>query len=202
MASKSRHGNTQHSEQHYVCHRELAVCSVLVMSIYVKLLCTMKFLTSDMHGACDCVSQTPRVHSIMHLSMVCPTYNTWGLMGDRRGIDISPIPGQGTNLCTIPLHILHKYLISPCHVQCVRGRYRYLRNSQRIFETYLERKCVYHLSGLGQFQLSTNPMGKTLMATPSPPLFSNMHPRYAKWGIPLIGTLATQNSLQGGRSFE
>ena len=50
VASKSRHDNTQHSEQHYVCHRELAVCSVLVMSIYVKLLCTMKFLTSDMHG--------------------------------------------------------------------------------------------------------------------------------------------------------
>ena len=90
VAWKSRHDNTQHSEQHYVCHRELAVCSVLVMSIYVKLLCTMKFLTSDMHGACDYVSQTPRVHSIMHLSMVCPTCNTWGLMGDSRGIDISP----------------------------------------------------------------------------------------------------------------
>ena len=26
----------QYGEQHYVCHRELAVCSVLVMSIYVK----------------------------------------------------------------------------------------------------------------------------------------------------------------------
>ena len=90
VASKSRYDNTQHSEQHYVCHCELAVCPVLAMSIYVKLLRRMKFLTSDMHGACDCVFQTPRVHSIMHLSMVCPAYNTWGLMGDRRGIDISP----------------------------------------------------------------------------------------------------------------
>ena len=37
---------------------------------------------------------------------------------------------------------------------------------------------------------------------PPPLLLSNMDPRYARWGIPLIGALATQNLLQGGRSFE
>ena len=72
----------------------------------------------------------------------------------------------------------HPLQPSPCQAQCVIGRYGYLQNSQRIFERHLERKYVYQLSGLGQFQLSTNPMGKTLMAN-SPP-----HPSFSPTWTP------------------
>ena len=44
------------------------------------------------------------------------------------------------------------------------------------------------MSGLGQCSLSTNHSGKIPKTNPS---FSNIWPRYARWGIPFLGALAS-----------
>ena len=52
---------------------------------------------------------------------ISSTYNTWGLMEDRRKLN-GTTPYLGHNLHTIP-HISYKYPISPSHTLCVARRY-------------------------------------------------------------------------------
>ena len=57
------------------CHRKHGVCSAAHRIRYAKLLCNnlqwsiMQFLTSNMHTAYGCASQTPQVHSISHVKL-------------------------------------------------------------------------------------------------------------------------------------
>ena len=127
----------------------------------------------------------------MPISVVCPTYNTWGLMGGRRGIDIIILMEQvlipGAQTCAPSLRMPYKHPISLSHAHCVTGRCGYLWNSQRVFQRQLtqqKRMCIPY-EWIGTI-LSTNRSGK--IPTPNLPL-SNIRPRYARWSIPLIGAL-------------
>ena len=60
-------------------------CSGLLGFIYIK-------AVLELHLAFNERKAKDAVHyyrQVMHLSVVCPTCNTWGTMGDRRGIDSS-----------------------------------------------------------------------------------------------------------------
>ena len=74
---------------------------------------------------------------LMHLSVVCPTLNTWGVTRVRRGPNGTSLHTWATILCMVLLHIPYKYPISPCCAQCVTGRYGNLRNSQTIFQRHV-----------------------------------------------------------------
>ena len=60
--------------------------------------------------------------------------------------------------------------------------------------TQRKRVCMqFELIGISW--LSTHPSGK--IATTNPPPFSNTHPRYTRWGIPLIDTLCPTTPYSG-----
>ena len=70
-------------------------------------------------------------------TVVCPTYNAWGLNRGRRGIEQAPIPGVQTCLPSPYISLPYIPETNPRHAQCVTGRYGYLWNSQRIFQRHL-----------------------------------------------------------------
>ena len=72
----------------------------------------------------------------MHLSVVCPISNYWGLMEELAYPNATSLHTWCTIMRTIPLHIPYKYPISPCCTQYVTGRYWYLWNAQRIFRHF------------------------------------------------------------------
>ena len=87
-----------------------------------------------------------------------------------------PIPGAQTYIssqCTF----LTNTPLSPCHAQCVTGRYGCSWNPQRLFQRHLTQQKRM-LSGLGQ---CTNPSEKILMVNLPP--FSNICPRYVRYTI-------------------
>jgi len=103
----------------------------------------------------------------MHLRVVCPTSNTWGsreIGGELTCPNGTRPHTWGTILCTIPLHIPYK---SP-HIS--------------LLQTVRDREIwMFGVIILTKYQ----PLGK--IPTANPPTFSNIYPRYASWGIPVIG---------------
>ena len=86
VALKSSPDDTKHSESHLV-HTTLATF------VYTKLPCSKatRFLTSDMHSAGGCASQTLRVHSTSHAKLA----PEWVLIQDPIQ-KIGPKVGVGT----------------------------------------------------------------------------------------------------------
>ena len=119
--------------------------NIIAIEIFTKV---FKSLTSQTNGApferlwarlleCRRLPNVTSEEPLMHLSVVCPTYHTWVLMGGVGGELTSNTTSShtwGTNLHTVPLHIPYKYPISPCCAKCVIG---YLWNSQKLFRRYL-----------------------------------------------------------------
>ena len=104
-------------------------------------------------------------------------------LGLGGGIDMSwwtSLHNWGTILCTIPLHISpHISLLCTVCDREIWVSAEFTKNFWRHFQ-HNEREDI--LCNVGQFWLTTNPSGKI-----STPPFSNICPRYARWGIPLIG---------------
>ena len=84
---------------------------------------------------------------IMHLSVICPTSNSRGLMGNRWELTYP----NGTSPQT--------WSTNPVmHMQCVIGRYAHHMGICRIHNVQQENAC--HSNGVGQSRLSTNLTGR------------------------------------------
>ena len=94
----------------------------------------------------------------------------------------TPIPEVQTCLLSLyiyPLQILHSYL--PVMHSMWQGDMGICGIHIKFRHLTQWKKCAYHLSGLGQSRLSTDPWGKILTANPPP--FSNICPRYTIWKV-------------------